>query len=231
MDERGRGVTAFRLCVDLNVWVRQFLAEAAGRRGTASQVIVQAVLDGRAGVGPLQLVISHTMLSRLQTVMTRRGVDAETARHFTDTIASFALLGPAPEFPHLVLGGGAQPTREAIRQICDPYDPSFVHEPYDPEDGRVLDTALAGRADALVTGNFRDFAHYADDVVARGRVHIRTTAGASLWIVHHEDMARWLQTGLRPGRSADLAGPRAAARPAPASQVDPEAPLSDDTRP
>ena len=231
MDERGRGVTAFRLCVDLNVWVRQFLAEAAGRRGTASQVIVQAVLDGRAGVGPLQLVISHTMLSRLQTVMTRRGVDAETARHFTDTIASFALLGPAPEFPHLVLGGGVQPTREAIRQICDPYDPSFVHEPYDPEDGRVLDTALAGRADALVTGNFRDFAHYADDVVARGRVHIRTTAGASLWIVHHEDMARWLQTGLRPGRSADLAGPRAAARPAPASQVDPEAPLSDDTRP
>ncbi|WP_207546446.1 hypothetical protein [Methylobacterium indicum] len=105
-----------------------------------------------------------------------------------------------------------------------------MHEPYDPEDGRVLDTALAGRADALVTGNFRDFTHYTDDVIARGRVHIRTTAGASLWIVHHEDMARWLQTGLRPGRLADLAGPRAADQPAPASQVAPEAPLPDDTR-
>lgn len=191
-------MTAFRLCVDLNIWLKQFFATQAGRRGTAPQRIIQAVFNGEAGFGPLQLIISHTMLSRLHSVYLRKGVTGDVAADNIETITNLALLGPAGEYPRVVLGGGVQPTREAIAPGCDPYDPAFHHKPYDPEDGRVLDTALAGRANALVTENFKDFAHYSDAVVRRGRVHVRKTAGQDLWIVQPEEMADWLRTGARP---------------------------------
>ena len=230
MDGSRAAVTAFRLCVDLNIWVKQFLAEAAGRRGTASQQIVQAVVDGRAGVGPLQLIISHTMLSRLHAVMMRKGVDIETATQFTETIANFALLGPAPEFPRVVLGGGVHPTRETVPQGYDPYDPAIVHAPYDPEDGCVLDTALARLADALVTDNFKDFTHYTDDVVRLGRVHVRRTADADLWIVHSIEMALWLRTGDRP-TPLPYARLKRARQRRPHVPESAEEPRSDDPRP
>ncbi len=201
---RDHAVTAFRLCVDLNIWIKQFFADKAGRQGTAPQRIVRAVLNGEAGVGPIQLVISHTMLSRLHSVYLRKGIAGDVAADNIETIANFALLGPAAEYPRMVLGGGVQPTREAVAPGCNPYDPAFSHKPYDPEDGRVLDTALAGQADALVTSNFKDFVHYSDGVVRRGRVHVRRTAGPDLWIVQPEEMADWLRTGIRPGPTRNI---------------------------
>lgn len=191
-------MTAFRLCVDLNIWIKQYLANTAGRRGTVSQRIVQAVEDGRSGIGPIQLIVSHTMLTRLQGVLMRQGANAETAMRFTHDIASMALMGPAGEFPRMVFGGGVEPTREGMPQVYNPYATEAVAPPYDPEDGRVLDAALSGGAQALVTSNFRDFKHHNDDAVVRDRVHVRKSAHGDLWIVQPEEMMDWLATGRKP---------------------------------
>jgi predicted nucleic acid-binding protein len=191
-------VVTFRLCVDLNVWIAHFLAEATGARVSAARSIVQAVQEGRAGLGPVQLVVSHTMLTRLQDVLSRKGATRETSGRFVDLIASFARLGPAPEFPRMVLGGGVEPTRDARPALHDPYDPGFLPKRTDTEDGRVLDTAIAGRADALVTANFRDFTHHADAVILRGRIHVRRTAHHELVIVQPQEMAEWLRSGRLP---------------------------------
>lgn len=190
---------AFRLCVDLNVWVSHFLARANSLSGTATRIIVEAVQDGRAGIGPVQLVVSHSMLYRLQDVLLRKGASLDTSTLLISQIAAFALLGPAQEFPGMVLGGGTEPTQDAKMPQFDPYDSGTVPDRLDAEDGRVLDAALAGDADALVTNNFRDFVHHQDIIVIRDRVHIRQAARKSLVILRPVEAALWLQTGQRRG--------------------------------
>ena len=88
---------------------------------------------------PVQLVVSFGMLDRLENVLARElGLDPRLARERRELIAAFATLGPAGG-PALTLGGvGTMPVLDA-------------------EDGHVLDTARAGRADWLVTANLRDF--------------------------------------------------------------------------
>jgi PIN domain len=188
----------FRLCLDLNVWVKQYLAEVNRLRGTVSQDLVEAVLAGRAAVGPIQLIISYTMLSRLQDVLIRKVATQEAADRFAANIAAFSRLGPSYEFPHIVLGGGVGPSRDARMPVYDPYDPGVTPTRADSEDGRVLDTAIAGRADALVTENLGDFAHYADKVISRNRIHVRGTADHSLTIIQPREARRWLRTGSLP---------------------------------
>ena len=188
----------FRLCIDLNIWISNFLALARNLRGTASQAIVEAVQDGRSGVGPVQLVVSHAMLSRLLTVLVRKGATLDSAAQFISLIENISRLGPRGDFPHVVLGSGFIPTLDAKAPIYDPYDPTAVVPGYDPEDGRVMDTAIAGRADALATANFRDFVERHDTVVVAGRVHIRHTAGCDLYIIQPREMAAWLRSGRRP---------------------------------
>ncbi|WP_349368968.1 PIN domain-containing protein [Salinarimonas sp.] len=191
-------MSAFRLCVDLNVWIGAFIADAQGKTGTASQSVVRAIQDGRAALGPLQLAISHAMLSRLHQVMTRHGVSLDEASRLVSLIHALALVGPAAEPPHLVLGGGVLPTRDARMRERDPYDATAASAPLDIEDGRVVDVAVAGRADALVTWNFADFTHGSDTVVIAGRVHVRETAAHRLTIIRTPEMAAWLRSGERP---------------------------------
>ncbi|WP_372422012.1 PIN domain-containing protein [Salinarimonas chemoclinalis] len=109
-----------------------------------------------------------------------------------------ALLGPAAEPPHIVVGGGVYPTLDARMRERDPYDPQAVSASIDPEDGRVLDAAVAGRADVLVTWNFRDFASGADDVLVPGRVHLKRTAAHAFVLARPPETARWLRTGEPP---------------------------------
>lgn len=196
----------FRLCVDLNVWVNNYLAVAKNLRGTASQFIVDAVQDGRSGVGPIQLIVSHTMLSRLMEVLVRKGASLDSAAQFISLIENIARLGPSCDFPYVVLGGGFIPTQDARIPVYNPYDPAANPKPYDPEDGRVIDVAIAGRADALVTANFRDFTERHDTVISRGRVHIRHTANHDLYVVQPKEMSTWLRTGNRPTPSSPSEG-------------------------
>lgn len=188
----------FRLCVDLNVWMAWVLSRAKGRRDTAAHVIAEAIEEGRSALGPIQLIVSHVMLSRLVDAMIREGFAGERAHRNARLIGMLATLGPSGQAPHLVLGGGVAPTRDAIPLRYDPYDVAVVPTPVDREDGRVLDTALAGCADALVTSNIRDFRDHHDEIVAEGRIHIRRTADHRLIIIRTREMAAWLRTGIAP---------------------------------
>ena len=74
--------------------------------------------------------------------------------------------------------------------IYDPYDLAALPPRFDLEDGRVIDTAIAGRANALVTANIRDFVERHDTVISPNRVHIRHTAGHDLFIVRAQGNGR-----------------------------------------
>ena len=58
-----------RICLDLNVWCAAFLADRAGRQGTACQTLVEVARSAQVGREPLQLVISWGMLERLKLVL------------------------------------------------------------------------------------------------------------------------------------------------------------------
>jgi hypothetical protein len=189
------------LCVDLNVWVRYLLAVRNGRtRQTASHTIVEAARDGRSAAGPVQLIVSHTMLSRLEDVLIRLGFPSGDASAFCSLIGAFARRGPHGVAPHLVLGGGTSSTAESLMPAYNPYDPSIVPPRDDDEDGRVLDTAVAGRAHILATYNFADFESPNTVVLDPGRVQVFQAAHHSVLIMHADQVAQYFATGLTRAR-------------------------------
>jgi predicted nucleic acid-binding protein len=166
-----------RVCVDLNVWVSSILADARGRRGTATQVIVDAIRF-RGPLGPLQLVISWGMLDRLRLVLERKLEFSPPAVDLAlSAITGLALHGPDAEPPHLLLGGTGLVALE------------------DREDAHVLDVALAGRADLLITSDFKDFLSYRKAVRSPGQIAIHTSATAQVVIVHTFTAAEWIRRG------------------------------------
>lgn len=169
------------LCLDLNVWCAAFLADKKGARNTASQTLVAAARSGRAGSVPVQLVVSWGMLTRLRKVFeVDWGVSRPTVDAVIEAIAGYARLGPAGTAPHLTLGGvGLMPIR-------------------DTEDAHVLDTALAARADLLVTANFDDFITAKSRIIEPGRVGIVESATAKLVVAHPYQAVTWLREGVFP---------------------------------
>jgi predicted nucleic acid-binding protein len=131
-----------RLCLDVNVWIGHYLT--AVRRphppGAVSG-LAQAVFAGAYGVGPIQLVVSHAMLNTLELVMKRLPELAAAAEMARDQVEAAAGSGYLREPPSIVLGGSA------------------AYPLLDPEDADVLNAAMAGRADLLVTSNLIDFIH------------------------------------------------------------------------
>lgn len=169
------------LCLDLNIFCAAFLADRRGVAGTASQTLVQAARAGRAGSIPIQLIISWGMLTRLRKVFE---VDWIVSRATTDlvieTIAAYARLGAAGTAPSLTLGGtGLMPMRNQ-------------------EDAHVLETALAGHAHLLVTGNFDDFVMARSRIIEPKRIAIVGTAAAELVVAHPFVAVRWLREGSFP---------------------------------
>jgi hypothetical protein len=186
-----------RLCVDLNVWFADFIARAKGVKWTTAMAIVDMVESGRHASGGLQLVVSHTMLSRLTDVLVRKGADLDDAIRYAELIGDMAALGPSMRFPLVVLGGGVLPSGDSFSPP-QPYRPDAIIPRDDFEDGRVLDAAFAGRADGIVTDNLRDFAHGDHTVIIRDRVILRETAQRSLLVVRPPEMLAWLRTGRAP---------------------------------
>lgn len=192
---------AIRLCVDLNVWVRYLLGIRKGIvRPTAARTIVEAARSGQCGAGPIQLIVSHAMLSRLEDVLVRLQFQPDDASMFCSLIGSFARRGPAGNGLHLVLSGGTAPTADARMPAYDPYDPAIVPPRADGEDGRVLDAAVAGRAHILATYDFDDFLTPNTQVLEPGQLLAYGTAHHSLLIAHAHRTAEYLRTGRLPDR-------------------------------
>ncbi|MDP3856117.1 putative toxin-antitoxin system toxin component, PIN family [Phenylobacterium sp.] len=167
------GHSVVRICLDLNVWCAAYLADRAGRQGTASQTLVEAARSGQAGREPLQLVVSWGMLERLKLVLVGQlQFDLSEASALVDAIAGYAHIGPS-----LTLG------RVGVIPI------------HDIEDRHVLETAWAGRADVLVTANLQDFVQDDDEIVLEGRTYRLTRGGGTMILAHPFEAAGWLRDG------------------------------------
>ena len=127
-----------RLTLDVNVWVNNYLSLAMGREESAAQQLVRSAFAGHCRLGPVQPVMSHAMLDTLQEVLARSGLPEVYAVAAKNAVEAAATGGIAQEPPHLVLASGVQPVMDA-------------------EDRNVLETAIAGAADLLVTNNLADF--------------------------------------------------------------------------
>jgi predicted nucleic acid-binding protein len=141
-----------RVCLDLNIWCAALLADQKGRQNTASQGLVAIVRQGSCLSLPVQLVISWGMLNRLLKVLVQDlKVSTQTADLYINTIEAYAHLGAMGTSPQLTLGGtGVIPIR-------------------DTEDAHVLETAIAGKANILITANFKDFISKGTQVVIPDR--------------------------------------------------------------
>jgi predicted nucleic acid-binding protein len=129
-----------RLCLDVNVWVAHYLA--AVRRPdsvSAAGVLARAALAGICPLAPVRCVVSHAMLDTLEFVLRRMAVTAPFAAMARDQIEAAAGRSYLAEPPSIILGGTAS------------------YPLLDAEDAAVLNTAMAGAADLLVTGNIADF--------------------------------------------------------------------------
>lgn len=182
MPDAGPAPILLRLCLDLNVWVADFLGTRRGRRGGSSPWLVDAVRAGACQAGSLQLVISLGMLDRLALVLRREfQVESDAAETLVHAIGGVASFGPAGDHPHALIGGGVYPLR-------------------DEEDRHVLEVAIAGEADLLVTANMVDFE--TADVVRIGdgaRIRLHPRPGQTTLVIAHPDQARdWLRAGIRP---------------------------------
>jgi predicted nucleic acid-binding protein len=173
-----------RVCLDLNILCAALLADSKGRENTASQSLVVMIRQGACLSHPVQLVISWGMLNRLRKVLTQDlKVSEKTADAYLSAIAAYAYLGALGTSPQLTLGGtGVIPLR-------------------DTEDGHVLETATSGRADFLITANFKDFITKKTVVVTPARYAIHQSPDCIVHIVHPYLMMEWLRTGKLPNVS------------------------------
>jgi predicted nucleic acid-binding protein len=182
MSAAGPTPVLLRLCLDLNVWVADFLGTRRGKRGGSSPWLADAVRSGACQAGPLQLVVSLGMLDRLSLVLTREfRIEADAAETLVRAIGSVASFGPAGDHPQALVGGGVYPLR-------------------DEEDRHVLEVAIAGQADLLVTANMADFE--TDDILKIGdgvRIRLYPRPGQATLVITHPDQARnWLRAGIQP---------------------------------
>lgn len=173
---------ALRVCLDLNIWCAALLADRKGRQNTASQSLVTMVRQGSCLSLPVQLVISWGMLNRLLKVLVQDlKVSTQTADLYISTIAAYAHLGAMGAGPQLTLGGtGVIPLR-------------------DTEDAHVLETAIAGKANILITANFKDFISKDTQVVIPDKHAVyRNPDKHAFQIVHPYLMMDWLRSGQIP---------------------------------
>jgi predicted nucleic acid-binding protein len=129
-----------RLCLDVNVWVNHYIAAARRPdRVSAAGGLARATFAGSCRIGPIQLVVSHAMLDTLEAVLRRLPVTAPFAEMARDQVEAAAGNGYLSQPPSVNLGGTA------------------AYPLLDEEDAGILNTAMAGRSDLLVTNNIGDF--------------------------------------------------------------------------
>ncbi len=167
-----------RLCLDLNIWAGDLLADRQGHSNTATQLLVEIVRSGRSSVGEVSLVISLGMLDKLRSVVVRKPfkLSTTTASEYVSLVERYAAIGA-----QLTLGG------------------TGIVGLKDLEDAHVLETAIAGRADFLVTMNFKDFIVDRDTKVIIPDCHvIHYNPAHTVQIVSPKQIANWFRTGFPP---------------------------------
>jgi len=127
-------------------------------------------------------VVSLGILDRLALVLMREfQVEKEAAETLVRAIGGVASFGLAGDHPHVLVGGGVYPMR-------------------DEEDRHVLEVAVAGKADLLVTATVADF-EMADIVKVgdgtRIQLHPRP-AHTTLVIVRPDQASDRLGSGMSP---------------------------------
>ena len=151
-----------RLCLDLNIWCAALLAERQNRQDTACQTLVKIVKERECSWGRVELVVSWGMLNRLEKVLVKDlKVSPLSAQLYLKSIESYTSSSP-----QLTLGG------------------TGILSLQDTEDIHVLETAIAGKAQVLVTANFRDFVNKDVRIVRENRHGIYRNADFQCHIVH-----------------------------------------------
>lgn len=136
----GRSLTkVFTIVPDVNVLVSAQNAARAGRMATISQRILDHLTSGHVNGVPVQMAISFKMIDTFRIVLRRNGFDPVAIDAVAQSLMSMMRSGPRQLDPYVVFGGTPDPS---LRDI---------------EDGDVLATAFAARADLLITSNLSDF--------------------------------------------------------------------------
>jgi predicted nucleic acid-binding protein len=165
-----------RLCLDLNIWCAALLADIKGNQNSACQSIVNFVRSGKNASGKIELVISWGMLNRLEKVLLRLTPLAKDASFYINVIAHYTQLNN----PQLTLGG------------------TGVIAIDDLEDQMVLETALAGKADMLITANFQDFLNRDVEIIIPQKHGIYHSPNHNIHTIHPYLAIHWLNQGNIP---------------------------------
>lgn len=131
------------------------------------------------------------MLDTLQGVLMSLGLPDAMADAARNAVEASATGGVLRRSPYVVLGGGVQPVR-------------------DSEDGGVLDTAIAGNSDLLVTNNIKDFLPGGRTDIDAEMVRVDARGNADVLVFRHGRLPRglviasvfaakaWLVDGISP---------------------------------
>jgi hypothetical protein len=202
-----------RLTLDINVLVSDILARRNGRRGTSASMLVDAVRDGTCPAGPVQLVTSLPIINNYSSVMQRHlGYSEQAADEKAWILEQYAIEGPMPEYPHIVVGSGyvAFETEYQLRAAIEGFaaSPDVAKLFNEAQDDRyVLETALAGRADIVATSDVDDFRRGQAILLEREDIVLFPFAGRTIVIAKPSFVAYWLRQGVVPDASFVAANP------------------------
>jgi hypothetical protein len=193
-----------RLAVDINVFVADILSSRPQGRASASTRIVEAVREGRCPAGPVQLIASLPLIENFANVLQRHlGYSRASADEKAWLLEQYALEGPMPSHPHITVGSRYIPF-ETERQLSQALElqlrPENATKLFNEiqDDRYVLETALAGRADILVTADVHGFRKGSAVRFTRNDVLLFPVADRTLVIGSPYFAAHWLFQGTAP---------------------------------
>jgi hypothetical protein len=198
------GGRVIRLTLDINLFVADTLAKRHGRRGTSASMLVDAIRQGACPAGPVQLVTSVPIIENYASLLRRHfGYTKYEAEEKAWLLERYVLDGAMPEYPRLAVGSGhvAFETEDQMRAAMATFAVSPDAEKLFDEvkdDRYVLETALAGRADILVTSDIDDFTRGPAIKLQREDLVLYPFAGGHLVIAKPSFAAHWLWQGIIP---------------------------------